>query len=291
MGPDAPAGQSFTQTLSGGLSFTGAVAKQTHYATAGSLSFSGALNRNVDALVSGGLSFAGLSNHATAASLTGNLSFSGLPNKATSTLLNGGLSFIGTSARQTDYALVGSLPFSGNFSSGVVFVLGLDGSLTFAGTQARNTDLLLPGSLSFDGIYGPTQTSSSLSANLTPDGSLNREMMIPLHGELSFEGQSALHAILALLASLSLDGKISRQTDKTLNDALLFFAGEAHLDTLPFGGDLSFSGALATLLTTVTPLVIVPPPPGTSNVRARMHNKAARGYFRRNSVTVRGRIR
>ena len=106
-----------SQSLSGGVSFTGSMSKVDSKVLTGGLSFTGGLARRVAHSLTGILSFSGAVTvtKVTAKALSGALSFSGAVSKRTLHELSGGLSFSGTLVHKGLKSLAGSLSFVGTF--------------------------------------------------------------------------------------------------------------------------------------------------------------------------------
>lgn len=242
-----PSGTQYSQALAGGLSFSGAFAKQTNKPTAGGLSFSGAFVKQTNKPLPGGLSFSGAFSKMAKKFPSGGLSFSGAFTKQTNKVLSGGLSFTGAvaGAKVALKSLTGGLSFSGAFSKQTN--KPLPGGLSFSGALSRRVDRALSGGLSFTGAIAASKiTLKLLTGGLSFSGVVARLPIKAFPGGLSFSGGLSRLTNKVLAGGLSFSGAVSKSPRK-------FFAGAVSFSgvvTRPFqktvSGGLSFAGTLAT---------------------------------------------
>lgn len=133
----APAASSTTtpKTVTGSLSFAGALQKQVNKNLTGALSFAGGLQKRTNKNLAGVLSFSGglLAQTVRLLSISGALSFAGNLQKQTNKVLSGSLSFAGALQKQTNKILSGTLSFVGAISLKLTLQKILSGVLSFAG--------------------------------------------------------------------------------------------------------------------------------------------------------------
>jgi hypothetical protein len=149
--------------MTGGLSFTGSLTKLTlKQAFTAALSFTGSFLASSLRFLSftAGLSFSGAMSKQTNKTLTGTLSFSGTVSKFVSHLLTGTLSFAGNIAKQTAHGMSAGLSFTGSLAKSTrkAFTAALDfvGSLATALAHGGGTlfTIAFTAGLSFTGQVG-----------------------------------------------------------------------------------------------------------------------------------------
>lgn len=147
-------GTTYNQSVSGALSFSGSLTKQTGKVLTGSISPTGTLLKQIGKLLSGALS------------ISGDLV------KQTGKLLSGALSPEGGLLKQVNKVLSGDVSFSGTLNGIRIILVSLTGSLSFSGSLTKQTNKVLGGSLSFSG--GLTKLiSKALAGTLSFVGSLS----------------------------------------------------------------------------------------------------------------------
>lgn len=253
--PVVGGGTQYTESFTGGLSFSGAFAKQDRKPLSGTLSFSGALTKDMQKSLAGALSFAGNLAKETQRAFTGSLSFSGT--LGTIRLIvrefTASLSFSGDLSKQAQKPFAGALSFAGNLVRETQ--KALSGGLSFSGTVAKQAQKPLAGSLSFSGLLTQSRVFlRDFTASLDFSGSLSRQVGKPLAGALSFTGALSRQAEKVLAGGLTFAGSLSRQTGKALVGALSFagsmveqyISGGGTMYFKEFTATLSFTGSLAT---------------------------------------------
>lgn len=153
-------GTTYFQNVSGSLTPTGSLIKQTNKVLAGGLTPAGSLFKQTSKTLTGGVTPAGALFKQTNKTFTGGLTPSGTLVKQTNKVLAGGLTPSGTLVRQTEKALggtvtptgtlvkqtqktlTGGVTPTGQLFASIVFVKLLSGVLTFAGSLST---LFVPG--------------------------------------------------------------------------------------------------------------------------------------------------
>lgn len=151
-------GTTYNQSVSGALSFSGGLSRQTNLVRTGVLSFAGGVNKQLSRSLTGVLSFAGTVNKQLSRALAGVLSFSATLTQIRlfTVTISGALSFGGALNKQLSRSLSGTLSFAGGLSKQLQRALA--GALSFAGDFTKQAQKTLSGTLTF---------SASLVANFT----------------------------------------------------------------------------------------------------------------------------
>lgn len=118
--------QTFTQAVTGGLSFAGTFAKQGNKVMTGGLTFTGGISKSVQTSFSGGLTFAGSVAKQAQRALTGALSFSGVVSgvKLITIAFTAALNFSGSIAKQAAKVATGMLSFTGAITQKLIVQRG-----------------------------------------------------------------------------------------------------------------------------------------------------------------------
>lgn len=139
--------------FSGVLSFTGSIKITTNKVLAGVLSFTGSFTRRIGKILSGALSFTGTLPRAIRKVMTASLSFTGSINRIVSRKFTATLSFTGNTFKRTaKTAFTAALSFTGSMTSSKLFLKSLSATLSFTGSIRRQTRKQLTGGLSFSGL-------------------------------------------------------------------------------------------------------------------------------------------
>lgn len=225
----------FFQSLTGGLSFTGAMVKTTSKNVTANLTFTGTFLKATQKMLTGGLSFIGV-----------------ITRKDISTRLSGGLSFTGNTARGIvlKVTLTATLAFTGAMSSGAVIMKSLAGVLNFTGVFTKRPGKTLSGGLTFTGAALSKSIVTRLNASQLFIGGLVKFTTKNLtNAGLSFTGvftRTRTTSKILAAATLSFTGTFRKQTGKSLT-GILSFVGPTNLrlalKTL-FQAVLSFAGSL-----------------------------------------------
>lgn len=171
----------YTQSISGVLTFSGVLQIQTSKLLAGGLTFSGSLQKQTNKILDGVLSFSGALQKQTNKILNGVLSFVGgfSANKVALLAIGGVLSFVGDIQKQTNKVVGGTLTFTGLIQKQVNKIVA--GTLSFSGALVKLTQHSLDGALSFSGglvtrfiqskvVTGTLSFAGSLAALFIPGG-------------------------------------------------------------------------------------------------------------------------
>lgn len=170
-GLEATSGTQFTQTVSGGLTFAGSVAKEDRKPLTGGLTLSGAFSKLVNRSLTGGLTFVGSLTKLSQQALTGALTFAGSVatsvvktiaftaslsfssgfGKQTSKALTGNLSFVAAVVKGAQKVVTGALTFAGSLTTLKQKVIAFTAALTFSGTVTKQAGKAVTGALSFIG--------------------------------------------------------------------------------------------------------------------------------------------
>lgn len=203
-------GNNYTQNLSGSLSFSGSITKQTGKPLSGALSFSGAFS------------------------------------KFTSRTLTAAANFAGSLAKRTSRLLPSaSLSFSGAFSTSRVTLKTLTASLSFSGSLVKQTGKSLTASMSFSGAFNRA-TSRTLAAAANFSGALTKRTSRSLAAGLSFSGSLAKRTNKTFTAALSFSGSISKRTSRTFTAAANFAGSITKRTARTLTAAANFAGSLAT---------------------------------------------
>lgn len=237
--------QTFTQTVTGGLSFAGAFAKQGSKITTGGLTFTGAITKLDQTAFAGGLTFSGSVAKQVQRALTGALSFAGSLTsvKLVTIAFTAALSFSGTLAKQTLKAVLGALSFSGALSKIGQKVVA--GGLTFSGIVAKQTSRAFTGGLTFSGATAK-QGGKVVTGELTFTGALAKRGEKVIVGGLTFSGIIVRQGGKVITGGLTFSGAVAKQAAKALISGLNFTSAfsAAKLLTIVFTATLSFSGSM-----------------------------------------------
>jgi len=238
----------YSQALSGTLSSSGTVTRQSRRPVSGTLSSSGTMARQSRRPVSGVLSSSGGVLRQMSRTLVGTLSSSGSVLRQMSRNLIGALSSLGTLVNQTRRALSGDISSSGGLRTqtrrevegllpsfggllrgrtreegGTVLPQGqlsrrggrpFGGAVTFLGTVGwfRSLGQVLVGTLSTSGLLS-RQIRQGIFGTLSPSGLLSRQIRRGIFGTLSSSGIVGWFRSLGqvLVGTLSTSGLLSRQ--------------------------------------------------------------------------------
>lgn len=258
----------YTQALSGGLSFTGAIKRSAARALAGVLSFVGGIVTNYTSgttthtqSLSAGLNFAGSRFAFTGRALPGGLSFSGSRVVQTGRALAATLTPVGSVLRAVAYILAGGLSFTGTRNARPA--RSLSGALSFTGSRSVSMAHSLPGGLSFGGSINRAGTrglvaglsftgttlklgARALAGGLSFIGTRNVRPARALPGSLSFVGSRSTSTSHLLPGGLSFSGAIKRAGSRALTTGGLSFTGTTNKSAArALSGGLSFSGAIS----------------------------------------------
>jgi hypothetical protein len=229
-GSSAAGPTTYNQSLTGALTFSGAVAKQESRPLSGALSFSGALKRT--------------NNHG----LTGALSFAGSVARSDARLLAGALTFAGSVSKREARSLAGSFTPTGVLASSKAFLRTVTGALSFSGSVKRST-------------------IRRVTAAITPTGVVSgvRSIARTVTGALSFRAGNALAPDPILYPDPALypyAGSLLIQRPKHLDASALTFIGGQQLypqDALyPSDAEFPFGGAVIFQLNRLLPGVLRP---------------------------------
>lgn len=189
------------------------------------------------------LSFAGSRVQSINKGSTASLSFSGALPRSTSKGLSAGLSFSGAFAKVSRLAFTASLSFTGAVARAVTKTM--TASLSFTGSIARFVSKSMTASLSFIGAIRRAVTKGLAAASLSFTGAVGTSMvkLLALTASLSFSGSITRSTSKPVSASLSFVGALARQVSKGMTAALNFTGSIAKLTTRAMTASLSFVGA------------------------------------------------
>jgi hypothetical protein len=221
-------GTEYTQDVSGTLTSSGAVFRDTSKSFAGTLTSAGVLLRQANKTLAGTLSSAGA-----------------LLRQANKNLA-GVLTSAGALARETAKALAGTLTSSGDLTSVRTFLKVLEGTLTSAGTLTRQAGKSLSGTLASSGDL-LRSTAKTLAGTLASAGSLTRETAKSFAGTLTSSGAlTQVRTFLkALEGTLTSAGVLTRQTEKGLTGTLTSSGALSRSISKALSGTLTSAGALS----------------------------------------------
>jgi hypothetical protein len=263
-------GPTYTQSVSGGLTFTGTNVKTTLKTQAGALAFTGGMVRTPAKVLSGALTFSGATVKSAAKLLLGTLTFAGALSslksfvqavggslsfssgtvvKATSKTVAGALTFAGAAVKQTDKVLAGALSFAGStikatskaLAGVLTFVGALGAVLQSAYTYAQSVG----GTLSFSSGILVKRASKIISGSLTATGETLKRTSKIMTGALSFSGSfSALKTIVRSVGgALSFSsGTVSKIPGKVLSGSISFSGAMLKVTSKVLLGSMTFSG-------------------------------------------------
>lgn len=244
----AAGGTTYNQSVSGGLTPAGAMARQISALKAGSMSSSGALARRPATAKTGSVTPAGSLTKQTRLSKAGGITPSGALSAIKTALvaLSGAVAFAGALVRQIATAKTGSLTSSGALTRQTR--LSKTGAVTPSGALSaiRAALLSLAGSLASSGAL-VRQTRPLKAGTLTSAGGLNKLVSTAKAGSLTPSGTlTKVRAVLLSLAgSLTSSGALLRQTGKSLSGSLASGGSLTRLIGKILSGALSLAGALA----------------------------------------------
>ena len=249
----AAAGTQYNQSVSGGITPSGTLSRQTNKTLAGSFSASaiaGALLKQASKILSGGMTPAGSITKLTNKSFSGSLTSSGAV----------------TAVRIILKSIEGTLTSNGDLLKLTNKLFG--GTLTGSGALTRSTGKLLSGIVSSTGVVSRL-ISKSFSGTLTSSGALTniRMFLKSLNGTLTSSGTLTRQANKTTSGALSGGGIVSRLTGKllsgtltssgilqtirtflkNLNGTLTSFGGLSRQTLKSFSGSLSGNGLLSRL--------------------------------------------
>ncbi len=223
----AAGGTEYTQSAAGGVSFGGAIVKETAVNYAGVLSFAGSISKLIQ------VAYAGV------------LSFSGDVSKKTNALYSGGLSFAGSIAKKTLKPLSGGASFVGGLATRLVKLLSLAGGISFNGDVSRKISKVFGGALPLSGVLSRS-TGKLLAGVQDFSGNIVKKTAVLYAGVVSFAGAIAarLVKLLSLSGGISFNGDISKLPKKSLAGVASFTGGISKKITHTLQGSLSFAGAI-----------------------------------------------
>jgi hypothetical protein len=227
----AAAGTQFTQSVSGTLSFSGALVKETRTAKTGAISPAGTLLKHIPKVFTGSLSPVGALTKQAQKSFTASISFSGTLAAIRTILLSltGSLSFSGTLSKQTGKTTAGSVSPTGGLTKQTQ--TSRSGAISPTGTLTKRTSKTFAGSLSFSGALAAVKTFvKNLVGSLSFSGTLTKQTNKVTSGSISPVGGLTKRVGRVLSGSLTLTGSLTRHITKT------------------FSGSLSFVGSLAAVI-------------------------------------------
>lgn len=206
----------YNKSLSGSLSATGSLVKQTQKDINGILSATGLITKSISKNTLGTLSFSG------AISKTKNYII----------LLAGILSFTGSIIKDINKNPNGSLTFTSVLLKDVF--KNIDGNLTFTGLVLKLTTVSIAGLIDFSGLLiktankvlsGAISLNASLSRNINKtlsgildiNGSVSKNIYKNINGDLTFAGAVYKGFLIALSGALNFTGRVLKQTNKNLS--------------------------------------------------------------------------
>jgi hypothetical protein len=194
----AAGGTTFFQTVTGALSPSGSLQRETRKTLAGATSPTGALARQVQKALGGSVSPAGALARQVQKVLGGSVSPAGALSRSISKTLAGAVSPAGNVLKQVAKTLTGAVSPTGALSSTKVVLITLAGALSPAGALARQAQKALGGSMSPAGALARS-ISKTVAGNVSPAGSLIKLITKSFAGAVSPAGTVAA-AIAGALA-------------------------------------------------------------------------------------------
>lgn len=234
-------GTQFNQSVSGGITPTGALLKQTSKAFAGSVTPSGVLIKQASKILTGSITPTGALIKQTSkiltggitpsgtlaaakmavATLTGSITPTGTLIKQTNKTLAGSITPAGSLTKQTSKILSGGITPSGTLTSIRTFLISLTGSLAMTGDLLKQTGKALAGSIAPAGTI-TKQTSKTFGGSITPTGTLTsiRAYLISLAGSLTMAGTLLKQTQKTLAGNVTPTGELTKQTSKLLSGSI-----------------------------------------------------------------------
>lgn len=268
------------QSVSGGITPSGAVTKQGNKTLSGGATPSGALLKLTSKLFSGGITPSGTIAKQAQKAFTGGITPSGVLATARmfAAVLSGAITPSGSLLKQAEKTLGSTLTSSGTLSktsnktlagsitpSGVISKLTaklFEGTLGLAGTldKARSTFLSLGGSLTPSGTAIKT-ASKTFTGGVTPAGAISKQTNKAVSGNISsLVGtlQSTKTALMSLGGSLSSVGSLTKQADKLLG-SIITPSGDVNKQTSKnLGSTITPSGSLFKIASKILGSLITP---------------------------------
>jgi hypothetical protein len=226
-------GSHFFQTLTGTLSFTGAITKQPNKILTAVLSFNGASLKN-----------------AITKTMTGSLSFNGLVNnRITKTLAAATLSFTGAITKQWQKIFTATLSFTGVSQLGHSITKLFTAALSFTGSAKLLNAITkrMTGVLSFTGAIGRRFPIQQLTATLTFNGAFVKQAQKRFTATLTFTGitqlpkaiKKLLTGVLTFGGTLLNPGNSGVAKRNILHDTIPLWIDIAQTETFPWAVDVT----------------------------------------------------
>lgn len=232
------AGTNYNQTVSGGVTPSGAIIKDGRKVVSGANTPSGTLSKLTSKSFSGGFTPSGQLLKQAIKAFTGAITPSGSFEKLLqkffdgtltssgqivrdiSKTLGGTLTTNGTLSKQINKLLEGALSsISGTLTSTKTFIKDLVGTLTLSGTKTSQTNKSFTGDLTSSGAI-EKQTNKSLAGSSTPSGAANKQTSKSFTGTQSFTGDILKQTQKLFSGSLTSTGNLLKQAQKVLSGNL-----------------------------------------------------------------------
>lgn len=248
-GADGVTSQTFTASLGGSVTATGALAKLDSKALAGSSTATGALTRQTAKALAGSSTPSGTLARLVAKALAGSSTPSGSLARQAQKALAGSSTGSGAIAKLIGKALAGSVTPSGVLTTIKVVLRSFGGSVTATGALAKQVAKALAGSTAASGVLAK-QDAKALAGSSTPTGAIAKAVAKALSGSTTPSG--ALSTIKVVLrsfgGSVTATGTLARQIAKGLAGSSTPTGTVAKQAKKTVAGTVTSSGALSKLI-------------------------------------------
>ena len=235
---------SATQILSGGVTPSGGLTKQTIRPLTGAVTPAGSLvNRTIKALagvVAPGGTLTKLVNRALAGTVASAGALTAL--RVITKLLAGVVAPGGTLAKQTGKALAGAIAPAGSLANRTI--KALSGAVAPGGTLTKLLNRALAGAVASSGTVSK-QAARVLTGTITPAGSLANRTIKALSGAVTPAGTLVKQAVRALGGAVTSSGTVFKQAGKNLAGTVASSGGLVRRTVKALRGTVIPAGAVA----------------------------------------------
>lgn len=244
--------------LTGAVSSSGTLLKQTQRSLAGSVATAGTLLKQTYRALTGAVTSSGaLSAVKTALlALTGAVTISGTLVKQTQRSLTGSIATAGTLLKQTLRSLTGAVTSSGALAVVKTALLSLTGAVSSSGTLIKQTRRALTGSVANAGALA-WQVQKVFTGTVSSAGTLVKRTSRALTGTVTSAGALATvkAALKALEGSVTIAGTLVKRTSRSFIGSVTTVGTLIKQAQRALTGAVTSSGTLTSIKTALVSLV------------------------------------
>lgn len=215
----ALAGTTYNQSVSGGITPSGALSKTDNKTVAGTLTSAGAISKSTAKTLAGTQTTSGALSKLTSKLFAGTLTTAGALESIRLFVkaIEGTLTSAGTLVRDTLKSLSGTLTGTGTINKSIS--KSPAGTLASSGAISKETQKTLVGTLTSSGLISKS-ISKLFSGTLTSAGALGKEIQKALAGTLTSSGTISRSISKLVSGILTTSGTISKSISKVLSGIL-----------------------------------------------------------------------